>query len=45
MLFHKIISFILLNIVDCFNVCIVGANGGLGRELVYQSIKTYDYQV
>lgn len=45
MLFHKIILFILLNIVDSFNVCIVGANGGLGRELVYQSIKTYDCQV
>jgi|TARA_B100000524_G_scaffold332508_1_gene219756 hypothetical protein len=45
MLFHKIITFILLNIVDCFNVCIVGANGGLGRELVYQSIKNYNYQV
>ena len=45
MLFHKIILFILLNIVDSFNVCIVGANGGLGRELVYQSIKDYNYQV
>jgi len=45
MLFHKILIFILLNIVDSFNVCIVGANGGLGRELVYQSIKDYNYQV
>ena len=45
MLFYKIITFILLNMVDCFNVCIVGANGGLGRELVYQSIKNYNYQV
>ena len=45
MLFHKIIILILLNIVESFNVCVVGANGGLGRELVYQSIKNYNYQV
>lgn len=32
-------------IVDTFNLCIVGANGGLGRELVSQSIHNYNSSV
>ena len=34
-----------IKLVNTFNLCIVGANGGLGRELVSQSINNYNCSV
>uniref|UniRef100_A0A6C0AYE4 NAD(P)-binding domain-containing protein n=1 Tax=viral metagenome TaxID=1070528 RepID=A0A6C0AYE4_9ZZZZ len=30
---------VILQTVDAYNLCIVGASSGLGRELIYQSLK------
>lgn len=43
-----IIMFVFVNsfnVVKTFNLCVVGANGGLGRELVFQSIHNYNSSV
>ena len=40
--FYKILLFGILhfiNNVQSFNLCVVGASSGLGRELVYQSLQ------
>ena len=34
-----------LHNIYAYNLAVVGASGRLGRELVYQSIKDYNYQV
>ena len=34
-----------IKLVNPFNLCIVGANGVLGRELVSQSINNYNSSV
>ena len=39
------IFFNVFRVVNPFNLCIVGANGGLGRELVSQSINNYNCSV
>lgn len=33
------ILFLKLNIINSFNLCIVGATSGLGRELIYQGLE------
>lgn len=39
MLFAKLIIVMLLNVVSSYDLCVVGGSGGLGRELIYQSLK------
>lgn len=47
MFFYKIILFLLnfINITYSFNLCIVGASSGLGRELIYQGIEDKNLKI
>lgn len=46
MLFYKILFFFnFINLTNCFNLCIVGASSGLGKELVYQAIEDKNLKV
>ena len=35
---NKLFYFLLFNLANAFDICVVGASSGLGRELIYQSL-------
>jgi len=35
---NKFLYFLLFNLANAFDICVVGASSGLGRELIYQSL-------